>query len=172
MIDTFDELFMNEAYLYASKSKDPSTQVGAVIVRDKVSIMRGYNGPLRGVDDTNPKIFEKPYKSYAMEHAERNAIYNCAREGISCKGCTMYVTWSPCHECAKAIIQSGITRVIIHKDAPTHSNEITKENQKFGLEFLNDCGVQVDYWSGRMLIKNIRFDNKNYVWRFDQRWET
>ncbi len=169
MIETFDELFMNEAYLYASKSKDPSTQVGAVIVRDKVSIMRGYNGPLRGVDDTNPKLFEKPYKTFAMEHAERNAIYNCASEGISCKDCTMYITWSPCHECAKAIIQSGIKKIVIHADAPIHSNPITKQNQDIGLEFLNDCGIKIQYWSGNLQISNIRFDNKNYSWKL--KWE-
>ncbi len=165
MIDTFDELFMNEAYLYASKSKDLSTQVGAVIVRDKISIMRGYNGPLRGVDDTNPKIYEKPYKHFAMEHAERNAIYNCARNGISCDNCLIYVTWAPCAECARAIIQSGIKKVIVHKDAPIHDSITIKESQQMAFDFFKEANIDVEFWSGVIIIPTLKFNGKTLNWK-------
>lgn len=165
-IDTFDELFMNEAYLYANKSKDISTQVGAVIVRDNVSISRGYNGPLRGVDDSSPQLFEKPYKNYAMEHAERNAFYNCSRNGISTLGCTMYVTWAPCAECARAIVQCGIKKMVLHADAPTHTSEKVLESQKIGHGFLVDAGIELQLWSGRIIIPTLTFNNKRFEWKY------
>lgn len=167
-IADFDELFMNEAYLYANKSKDPSTQVGAVIVRDKVSIMRGYNGPMRGADDSDPNLFVEPYKKYAMVHAERNAFYNCARHGVSTLECSMYLTFAPCHECAQAIVQCGINRVVIHADAPVHHSQSWQESIAIGMDFMHTAGIEIEYWSGNIIIPTLRFAGGKYEWEYDK----
>lgn len=105
---------MELARVYARRSKDPSTQVGAIIVGpNKEQRSGGYNGLPRGVDDSQPERWTRPDKLAWCEHAERNAIFNAARIGVSCDGCTLYVSsLPPCADCARAIIQSGIVEVV------------------------------------------------------------
>lgn len=108
--------FIAMADTVRSKSKDRSTTVGAVIVRDTYVISTGWNGFPRGVNDNNDTYHERPMKYRVTEHAERNAIFNAAREGAKTEGCTMYITHDPqygiCSGCARAIIQAGIVKVI------------------------------------------------------------
>lgn len=101
------------AHEVSSWSKD-QTKVGAVIF-DKNRNPRGfgYNGIPRGLDDSDPARLQKPLKNWYFEHAERNVIYACSRNGISCDDCTIAVTHWPCTDCTRAIIQSGITCVIV-----------------------------------------------------------
>lgn len=111
----FDEYFIKIARLVAEKSKDRSTKVGAVIVGPNNNIIStGYNGFPRGVDDLEATRHERPAKYRWTEHAERNAVYNAARHGIALEGARMYLNWEPCpcSDCARAVIQSGITEVI------------------------------------------------------------
>ena len=97
----------------ATWSKDRSTQVGCVIVGQHNQILSsGYNGFPRGVDDNRDERHERPAKYDWTEHAERNAIYNAARHGVALEGSIMYIPWFPCCNCARAIIQSGITRLV------------------------------------------------------------
>lgn len=110
----WDTYFMAMAHLSAKRSKDPSTQVGAVIVNDKKRIVgTGYNGFPKGChDDIFPWEREGDFQTtkYAyVVHAELNAILN-ANQLVH--GCTIYVSLFPCNECAKAIIQSGITKIV------------------------------------------------------------
>ena len=101
------------AHEVASWSKD-QVQVGAVIFdQNRNPRGFGYNGIPRGLDDTRPDRLQKPLKNWYFEHAERNVIYACSRNGISCDGCTIAVTHWPCADCTRAIIQSGITQVIV-----------------------------------------------------------
>jgi dCMP deaminase len=100
--------------LIASKSKDTKTKVGAVIVRNNSIISEGYNGFCRNVDDTVAMRHERPEKYFWAEHAERNSIYHCARNGISTLGTTLYTQGLPCSDCIRAIIQSGISEVVLH----------------------------------------------------------
>ena len=87
------EYFQNLAHNVKLKSKDERTQVGAVIVgKDKEIVSTGYNSFPRGIKDDKKKRQERPEKYFWFEHAERNAIYNAARIGVSTKGCTMYLT--------------------------------------------------------------------------------
>lgn len=111
---TWDKYFMRLAVDVASRSKDPSTKIGAVIVGPDNEIRStGYNGFPRGVNDTEERLTNRPTKYICTVHAEANAIFNAVRSGISVRGCTLYVAGlPPCHECAKAIIQSGIRRVV------------------------------------------------------------
>ena len=111
----WDIYFMGMAEYISTKSKDPNTKVGAVIVGpDKEIRSTGYNGMPRGVlEHLNPERYERPEKYFWIEHAERNAIYNAARMGISLKGCTLYHTpMFPCSDCCRGIIQVGIVEVV------------------------------------------------------------
>lgn len=115
---TWDEYFMGLAHLSALRSKDPNTQVGAAIVDENHRVVSvGYNGFPTGVsDDEFPWSREGGVldSKYAfVVHAELNAILNSQR---SVKGCTIYVSLFPCNECAKAIIQSGIKRIVYESD--------------------------------------------------------
>ena len=129
---SWDEYFMGIAVLSAMRSKDPSTQVGACIVNsDKRILSMGYNGmPRCCSDDVFPWEREgDPLNSKYLFvcHAELNAILNCAMGSV--RGCTVYTTLFPCNECAKAIIQAGITEVVYMSDkyATTDSTLASKK---------------------------------------------
>ena len=88
----WNRYFFNIAEEVKKKSKDKNTQIGAVIVgQDKEIVSTGYNSFPRGIDDNKIERQEKPEKYFWFEHAERNAIYNAARIGVSTKGCTIYL---------------------------------------------------------------------------------
>lgn len=110
---SWDEYFMGVAELSAMRSKDPNSQVGACIVRDNKILSLGYNGmPIGCGDDIMPWEREGENlntKYMYVCHSELNAILNAGKD---LHGSTMYVTLYPCNECAKAIIQSGIKKVI------------------------------------------------------------
>lgn len=111
---SWDEFFMGLAVLSSMRSKDPSTQVGACIVdKDKKIVSVGYNGmPHCCSDDVFPWDRGEGLSSKYLYvcHAELNAILNCHYGTV--RGCTIYCTLFPCNECAKAIIQSGISEVV------------------------------------------------------------
>ncbi|MEI9809702.1 MAG: dCMP deaminase family protein [Bacteroidota bacterium] len=128
---SWDEYFMGVALLSAKRSKDPSTQVGACIVNNKNKIVgAGYNGLPAGCnDDEFPWNKEGAFpdtKYPYICHAELNAILN--NIGMDLQGCRIYTALFPCNECAKAIIQSGITEVIFLSDkyAGTDSSKVSK----------------------------------------------
>lgn len=110
----WDRRFFELCHLVATWSEDKSRKVGAVIVGSANDIRAiGFNGLPRGVgalaDERHSR--EKGEKYYWFEHAERNAIYNAARSGISTEGCRMYSSLFPCADCARGIIQSGIVEL-------------------------------------------------------------
>lgn len=106
----WDERLMGLAKYVATWSKDPSTQVGAVIADDLNRVVAmGYNGFPRGIDDSDERLADRPTKYAYMVHGEVNAILNSTRD---VRGCVMYVTLFPCVECTKLIIQSGIKEVV------------------------------------------------------------
>lgn len=113
-ISGWDERFLDLALHVAQWSKDPSTKVGAVIVRpDKRIVSLGYNGFPRGVCDHEERYAERAVKYKFVSHAERNALDNVSEDVT---GCTLYSTLQPCPECAKSIIQKGIKRVVTNMD--------------------------------------------------------
>jgi len=115
---SWDECFMRMAHVIAQRSKDPSTQAGSLIAdQNNVVVGLGYNGFPRGVDnDKFPWEREGDFLNtkYAYVcHSEENAVYNSNK---STKGCKIYCTLFPCNECAKTLIQNGITEVIYASD--------------------------------------------------------
>ena len=99
---------------WRARSKDPNTQIGCVIVGPNHEIRStGYNSFPRGIRDDVPERLVRPTKYLWIEHAERNAICNAARAGTATEGCTIYVEIMPCMDCARAMVQAGITQVVI-----------------------------------------------------------
>lgn len=110
----WDNYFLGMVDYIATASKDQSTKVGCVIVdADRRILCTGYNGMTYGMDDDDPEKHKRPQKYSYFEHAERNAIYNAARNGIPVKDGILYVGWIPCINCARGIVQSGIQEVVI-----------------------------------------------------------
>jgi dCMP deaminase len=162
---TWDEYFISMCYLVAMKSKDPSTKVGAVIVdAGNEVVSTGFNSLPRGANDNVPERFCRPLKQSFMSHAEANAIALAARKGHPTKDCSIYVTWFPCIECSRLIIQSGIKEVIIHADFPgIKENEGSwAEGMVIGQELMQECGVNVRFWSGNIQTPVAVFQGKEY----------
>jgi dCMP deaminase len=115
MDDKWHYRFLELADCIAAWSKDPSRGVGCVIVSpSKQIVSTGFNGLPRGVED-RPERLERPAKYDLVCHAEVNAIVQCARNGVSPIGCTLYSTFFPCIQCALVIIQSGIVEVVTYE---------------------------------------------------------
>ena len=153
---SWDEYFMGIAYLSAMRSKDPSTQVGACIIdEDKKIIGIGYNGfPIGSNDDEMPWNKEGEFldtKYPYVVHAELNAILNSIK---SLKNCTIYVTHFPCNECAKAIVQSGIKKVVYFSDK--HKD---KDSTKASIRILENAGLEVKKVEVRKNSLQINFIN-------------
>ena len=138
---SWDEYFMGVALLAAQRSKDPSTQVGACIVDSSKRILStGYNGFPQGCSDDdfpwNRDDSKGETKYQFVVHAELNAILNARGKTLS--GSKVYVALFPCHECAKAIIQSGITEVVYLSDK-YHDTPSTKASRRM----LSSAGVKL-----------------------------
>ena len=110
---SWDEMFMEIAKVVAKRSKDPHTQVGAVIVKDGRILGIGYNAEPKNFTYEFDWHSEEKYK-YVI-HAEMNAIANSTYFGNSINGAKIYLTLSPCHDCVKMLVQFGITEVIFEK---------------------------------------------------------
>lgn len=140
---SWDEYFMGIAKLSARRSKDPNTQVGACIVNNEHKIVAvGYNGmPTGCIDSEMPwdregdSVLDTKYPYVC--HAELNAILNSNITDL--KGCTLYVTLYPCNECTKAIIQSGITKVVYAENKYANTDGV-----KASVIMLDKCGVLVE----------------------------
>ena len=131
-MNKWDARWIEMAGIVSTWSKDPSTQIGAIAVKDKRLISTGYNGFPRGIKDLDDRWNNREEKYKYVVHAEMNCIYNANYHNQSLKGSTMYIVGLPvCHECAKGIIQAGVKRVVAEfKDAPlkwAKSTEITEK---------------------------------------------
>lgn len=123
-MNRWDEYFMDLAVRTAKMSYCKRLQVGAVAARDRRPILSGWNGTSPGedncceeevrfeVDDVGMGGVWETVTKLSVNHAERNLIEYAAREGISLKGCTLYITHAPCIECAKSIRNSGIIELV------------------------------------------------------------
>jgi dCMP deaminase len=140
----WDKRFMEVAELIGSWSSDRSRRVGCVIVGpDREIWSTGFNSFPRGVNELIDERHQRPAKYFWTEHAERIAIYSAAKRGIALAGCTIYVPWFPCVDCARAIVQSGITRLVAH--TPDITDERWGEEFRIGLILLEEAGVEVGF---------------------------
>lgn len=149
------DYFMGLAKLSSLRSKDPNTKVGACIVDDDNKVVSiGYNGfPIGCNDDEFPWIREGEFldtKYPYVVHAELNAILNSTR---SVKGTTLYVSLFPCNECAKAIIQSGIKKIIYEDDKYNQVDHFIASKK-----MLLSSGVILEKTQYKVAINLNRFD--------------
>jgi dCMP deaminase len=128
----FDRSYLEMASVWAKNSYCSRRQVGAILVKDRMIISDGYNGTPSGFENVceDENGVTKPY----VLHAEANAITKVAKSSNSSLGATLYVTASPCMECAKLIIQAGISRVVYLEEY-----RITD-----GVDLLRRAGIQVE----------------------------
>ena len=128
----FDHSYLEMAEVWAQNSYCKRRKVGALLVKDRTIISDGYNGTPSGFENIceDENGVTKPY----VLHAEANAISKIAKSGNSADGATLYVTASPCMECAKLIIQSGIRRVVYRDEY-----RLTD-----GIDLLRRAGVEVE----------------------------
>ena len=129
----FDQRYLEMARIWAQNSYCQRRQVGALVVKQGMIISDGYNGTPSGFENIceDDNGVTKPY----VLHAEANAITKLARSNNNSEGATIYITASPCIECAKLIIQSGIKRVVYGE----------KYRLMDGIELLERAGIEVVY---------------------------
>lgn len=152
----WDDYFMAVCELVKLRSKDPSTKVGACIVKNNRILSTGYNGfPNHLSDEDYPwdKGNDDPTKNkyYYVVHAELNAILNAR---VAIEGSTLYVNKFPCNECAKAIIQSGIKKVI-YSDEKDNNELFSNHLVSTVFKMLKDAGVEVENYSSKNISINI-----------------
>lgn len=130
----YNNLFMEMTKLSAKMSFCKRLQVGCIITKDNRPISNGWNGTLPYMDNCCEDEIDGELKTKdTVQHAERNAMDVCAKNGISLKGCTMYITHAPCVECAKSIYSTGITTVIYESEYKSTD----------GIELLQSVGVDI-----------------------------
>ncbi len=127
----FDKRYLQMAEIWAQNSHCKRRQVGALLVKERMIISDGYNGTPSGFENDCEDESNKT-KAYVL-HAEANAITKVAKSNNSSEGSTLYVTTSPCIECSKLIIQSGIERVVF--------SELYTKNE--GLKLLERAGIEI-----------------------------
>lgn len=135
----WDVRFLRLAHEVAKWSKDPSTKVGCILVKDKKVISMGYNGFPAGISDDLSRLEDRSIKYEMTVHAEVNAVTNAALYGLSTAGSTAYVTFSPCSRCAAVLINAGISTVVI--SAHTIIPDRWLDNFRLAAGLLNEAGV-------------------------------
>lgn len=141
--DKWASRLVKMAHEVASWSKDKSKKVGAVITtKEGLPVSWGFNGMPRKIDDNVPERHERPFKYKWMCHAERNAMDLAPRGDLS--DCVMFVTFSPCTNCAQGIIQKGISTVVVdanntHNQVPEH----WREDMAVAAMMLEEAGVEM-----------------------------
>jgi dCMP deaminase len=153
---SWEELFMMEALIASKRSKDPVTQVGAVIVTDNKVVGTGYNGFTNGMSDDaglwgKDETDKLRNKHFYVCHSELNAILN---SNGKTKGGTIYVTLFCCSECCKAIIQSGITTIVYANEG---SDKVTYKASRI---MLKAARVKIVKYTGRRKL-TLDFDENN-----------
>lgn len=151
-VPSWDRWFLDMAEHVAKKSKDRGTQVGCVIVGEDNEVLSvGYNNFPRGVNDDIDERHERPVKYSFVEHAERNAVYNAARQGVRLKGARAYLSWGgyPCEHCARALIQAGISEIVVNdKPFPGVGQGKYYDVETIPKILLEEAGVNIRTYEG------------------------
>ena len=123
----------------ATWSKDPSTKVGCVLVRNRRVISTGYNGFSKNISDSFDRLMDREQKYEITVHAEVNAITTAALHGVSTEGCIAYITFNPCSRCASVLINAGIEAVFVDGRADIPARWL--ENFILASKLLAEAGV-------------------------------
>ena len=134
--------FLKLAEQIATFSKDPSTKVGCVLVRDRRIISTGYNGFPRGISDSFERLHNRENKYEMTVHAEINAVTTAALHGVSTEGATAYVTFQPCSRCAAVLINAGIKAVYVTADSLIPDRWL--DNMVLAANLLKEAGILLE----------------------------
>jgi dCMP deaminase len=147
------ERLFREIYTYAiNHSTDKSTQVAAFIIKGQHQVAEAANRFPVGVKESIER-WQRPLKYDFVEHAERNCVYDAARRGRSLSGGTLICPSVPCPDCARAIIQSGIIKVINHKSAIDWTGSHWQEKFDITLQMFKESQVEYEVYTGK-IFKN------------------
>jgi dCMP deaminase len=153
---------LKQAYEIATKSPDPSTQNGALLVTEQGFPVAGdINRFPKGVHD-RPERWEKPLKYEIIEHAERNVIYKVGR-AAGTEGLTMICPWACCANCARGIIEAGIIRLVTHKQAHDRSPAFWKEQIEIAFTMLREAGVEIIMYDGPVGGPEVRHSGQTWM---------
>ncbi len=141
MFSNWDYRFLDIAQRISEWSKDPSTKVGAVAVRDRRILATGYNGFPRGVADLSDRLEDRQQKLLRTVHAEANIVAQCSRYGVSLENSSVYIwPFLPCSSCCTLLIQTGVTRIVV-PDRPIPDRWM--ESFSVSIELLKESGVNL-----------------------------
>lgn len=152
--------YMAAAYRLAKLSSDSSCQNGAIILNENMVIGGGYNEFPSGVPFDLNKATHRPEKYLYYEHAERAAVYHCAKFGHPALQGTMVCPWACCCDCARSIICSGLSKVIVHAERMAATRDFWQENIKIAWGMLTDAGVEVELYRGPVNASPIRVNGQ------------
>lgn len=141
-MDKWDKRFIKVAKEISDWSKDPSTHVAAIAVKDRKIIATGYNGFPKGIEDDEALLHNRDVKLRLMVHAEKNMIYNAVEHGVKLRGSTVYIWGLPCcSECWKGLVQTGVARVVM-PDINVHGGKWVN-GCRYGEEFMRIAGINI-----------------------------
>ena len=139
----------------AKQSHDPSTQNGALLINERGDLLAiDVNRFPDGVRISKER-WERPLKYKIIEHAERNVIFKLAKQGIKTEGLIMICPWAACSDCARAIIQCGIKKLVTHKQAHERSPEFWRQEIEIAFTMLKEANVEVVMFDGVLGVQNI-----------------
>jgi len=144
-LSVWDIRFLRIAEEVRFWSKDPGTKVGCVLASNKRILSTGYNGFPASISDDLTRYADRDFKLSITVHAESNAILNAAKNGTKAENSTLYVTFPPCTQCASAIIQAGVIKVVCPD--PGQAPERWRNNFVSANNLFHEAGVNVIYYS-------------------------
>lgn len=151
------EYYLKHAYIEAVKSPDSSTQNGALLLNpyfldeglDRALKSKDHNRFPDGVKCLDER-WGRPSKYKFIEHAERNAIFKAARRGLVTADSVMVCPWAACSDCARAIIQSGVSVLVTHKQSHDKSPPFWQEEINYAFQMFKEAGIKVEMFDGKI----------------------
>lgn len=147
-----DKMYLLNAFAMARHSTDHRTQVGAtLVIPTQGPLISAWNAVPQSLSAAGyPRTPE--HKNYCTEHAERAVLYKALQNGLPVRGLHLYGTWAACAECARAIIEFGVTRVVTSSALLDNTPERWRDSIREGLTMMRDSGIQVVGWRGDLVI--------------------
>jgi len=139
--------WLKDCYTYSKKSNHPSTHNAALLLANDEMVLWGVNILPPGVKEVKER-FEGPNKHIYLNHAERDVLYKAARKGIATEGLTMVMPWLPCIPCANAVITSGISRLIVHRQMIERTDPKWKDELEDAVQIMKEAGIEMVAYDG------------------------
>lgn len=158
-----DRDFMIQAYQMAYYSPDPSTQNGAVIVRDGIVLCGSANVFPDGLEDSVSRWKNRELKYILVNHAERRAIALAAKNGIACEGATLYCPLMACSVCAQQIVDSGIKRCVFDERFRTLMPKRWSVEVDRGMSILREAGIERTSLNEVFGLRSIHFNGQSFI---------